>query len=78
MLKKWLKKIIIEAVKESFSPINIEVKEREDYDYKLPVIGGVFNYSKISIHASKNVLIDKCVIRLDEGKTYKNFVEFEE
>jgi hypothetical protein len=69
MIRNYLKKLIVEAILESFPPMHINIEDLQDSIKKLELKNCVFRDSKIRIGNIKNKELDcnHCVFDFKEG-----------
>lgn len=80
-VRKWLKKVIAESVRENFPSINIAVIEGDETENKLIVQDAIFNNSTIRISKfckKKDVEISQCVVNVQEKTFIKTNLDEEE
>ncbi len=80
MFRKWLKKLIAQAIKENFPPMIIEVTIPEDSDQILSLHSCFFKDSEINISKNlkeKQVLINKCNINHPRGMGFIKIIDSE-
>ncbi len=69
-IRNWFKKLIIEAVKESFPPCDITIIDSEKSNIKLKIEGGTFVDSEIKISkefSREDVIIKGANVEQNQG-----------